>query len=160
MTRRRRRTRRRRIHTTCLYRTRVISYYIRTFCLFQIYGTSAHSQLYTKLTMTYWGILASEVPFLFPKPLCLPILLAAVNSLARARECIVTCLRMVWRELAFEISLVSLGSSHILRFPQPTTEAARRFWVRRLTLEETIRQLRIQMMMRGAVLLRSCVPWE
>ena len=42
---------------------------------------------------------------------------------------------MVWRELAFEISLTSLGSSQILRFPQPATEAARRFWVRRLTLE-------------------------
>jgi hypothetical protein len=41
---------------------------------------------------------------------------------------------MVWRELALEISLTSLGSSQILRFPQPTTEAARRFWVVRLTL--------------------------
>ncbi|KAL2824645.1 hypothetical protein BDW59DRAFT_84298 [Aspergillus cavernicola] len=60
------------------------------------------------------------------------------------RECMVTGLRMmrpsltslrtVWRELALEISLISLGSSQILRLPQPTTEAARRFWVRRLTL--------------------------
>lgn len=93
---------------------------------------------------TYVGILASAVPFLFPNPRCLPILLAAVNSLARARECIVTCLRImrpsetslriVWRELALEISEVSLGSSQILRLPQPTTEAARRFCVRRLTL--------------------------
>ena len=92
----------------------------------------------------YLGILASLVPFLFPNPLCLPIRRAAVNSLARARECMVTCLRMmrpsdtslriVWRELAFEISFISLGSSQILRLPQPTTEAARRFWVRRLTL--------------------------
>jgi hypothetical protein len=41
---------------------------------------------------------------------------------------------MVWRELALAISLVSLGSSQILRFPQPTTEAARRFCVVRLTL--------------------------
>jgi len=69
---------------------------------------------------------------------------AAVSSRARARECMVTglrmmrpswtSLRMVWRELALAISLDSLGSSQILRFPQPTTDAARRFWVRRLTL--------------------------
>lgn len=46
-----------------------------------------------------------------------------------------TSLRIVWRELALEISLTSLGSSQILRFPQPTTDAARRFCVRRLTLK-------------------------
>ena len=91
------------------------------------------------------GILASAVPFLFPKPRCLPIRRAAVSSRARARECIVTCfriirpsdtsLRIVWRELALEISLTSLGSSQILRFPHPITDAASRFWVRRLTLQ-------------------------
>lgn len=48
-----------------------------------------------------------------------------------------TSLRMVWRELALAISLVSLGSSQILRLPQPTTDAARRFCVRRLTLLST-----------------------
>lgn len=90
------------------------------------------------------GILASAVPFLFPKPRCLPIRRAAVNSRARARECIVTCFRMispsdtslriVWRELALEISLTSFGSSQILRLPHPTTDAASLFWVRRLTL--------------------------
>ena len=98
----------------------------------------------TAAEIPYLGILASLVPFLFPNPLCLPIRRAAVNSLARARECMVTCLRImrpsdtsfriVWRELALEISFISLGSSQILRLPQPTTEAARRFWVRRLTL--------------------------
>ena len=90
---------------------------------------------------------ASFVPFRFPNPLCLPMRLAAVRALARARECIVTGLRMmrpsltslrtVWRELAFEISLISFGSNQILRLPQPTTAAARRFWVRRLTLSRT-----------------------
>ena len=45
-----------------------------------------------------------------------------------------TSLRMVWRELALLISLTSLGSSQILRLPQPMTEAARRFCVRRLAL--------------------------
>ena len=85
----------------------------------------------------YLGIRASAVPFLLPKPRCLPILRAAVSSRARDRECMVTGLRMmrpsatsfriVWRELAFEISLTSLGSSQIFRFPHPTTEAARRF---------------------------------
>ena len=45
-------------------------------------------------------------------------------------------LRIVWRELALDISVTSLGSSQILRLPQPTTEAARRFCVVRLTLEK------------------------
>jgi hypothetical protein len=44
-------------------------------------------------------------------------------------------LRIVCRELALEISLTSLGSSQILRWPQPRTDAARRFWVLRLTLQ-------------------------
>ena len=92
---------------------------------------------YSRTEDTYLGILASAVPFLLPNPRCRPIRRAAVSSLARARECIVTCLRMispsdinlrmVWRELALEISLTSFGSSQILRFPQPATEAARRF---------------------------------
>jgi hypothetical protein len=92
----------------------------------------------------YLGIRASAVPFLLPKPRCRPIRRAAFSSRARARECMVTglrmmrpswtSLRMVWRELALAISLTSLGSSQILRWPQPTTDAARRFWVRRLTL--------------------------
>jgi hypothetical protein len=94
--------------------------------------------------VAYLGIRASAVPFLLPKPRCRPIRRAAVRARARARECMVTglrimrpswtSLRMVWRELALAISLVSLGSSQILRLPQPTTEAARRFCVRRLTL--------------------------
>ena len=42
---------------------------------------------------------------------------------------------MLWRELAFEISLTSLGSSQTLPSPQPNTDAARRFWVLRLTLQ-------------------------
>lgn len=97
-------------------------------------------------SLAYLGIRASFVPFLLPKPRCLPIRLASVRERARARECIVTGLRMmrpsatslriVWRELAFEISPTSFGSSQILRFPQPTTDAARRFCVRRLTLCE------------------------
>lgn len=72
-----------------------------------------------------------------------------MSSRARDLECMVTGLRMmrpsatsfriVWRELALEISLVSLGSSQILRFPQPTTDAARRFWVVRLTLSWEMR---------------------
>ena len=96
------------------------------------------------IEVAYLGIRASAVPFLLPKPRWRPMRRAAVSSRARARECMVTglrmmrpswtSLRMVWRELALAISLVSLGSSQILRLPQPTTEAARRFCVRRLTL--------------------------
>ena len=44
---------------------------------------------------SYLGIRASAVPFLLPKPRCLPIRLAAVSSRARARECMVTGLRMM-----------------------------------------------------------------
>jgi hypothetical protein len=43
-------------------------------------------------------------------------------------------LRMVWRELALEISFISFGSSQILRLPQSATDAAKRFCVRRFTL--------------------------
>jgi len=98
----------------------------------------------SRVWAAYLGIRASAVPFLLPKPRCRPIRRAAVRDRARARECMVTGLRMmrpsstslriVWRELALEISFTSLGSSQILRFPQPTTDAARRFCVRRLTL--------------------------
>lgn len=94
--------------------------------------------------ISYLGILASDVPFLLPKPLCLPSLRAKFNALALDRECMatgfrmmrpsLTNFRMVCRELAFWISLLSEGSSQIFRSPQPMTEAARRFCVRRLTL--------------------------
>lgn len=94
---------------------------------------------------THLGIRASAVPFLLPKPRCLPMRRAAVSSRARARECMVTgflmikpsemSLRTVARLLALEISWTSLGSSQILRLPQPATALARRFWVRRLTLQ-------------------------
>lgn len=87
--------------------------------------------------VTYVENLASFVPFLLPYPLCRPIRRAADSSRARARECMVTgflmirpsaiILRIDWRELAFEISDTSFGSNHILRLPQPATEAARRF---------------------------------
>lgn len=98
----------------------------------------------------YLGILASAVPFLLPKPLCRPILRAAFSRRALARECIatgflmmrpsLTNLRTVCLELAFEISLLSEGSSQILRFPQPITAAASRFWVRKLTLQDHVCQ--------------------
>lgn len=69
---------------------------------------------------------------------------AAVSSRARARLWVVTgfwmirpsarSLRTVWRELALASSEASLGSSQILRLPQPATLAARRFCVRRFVL--------------------------
>ena len=96
--------------------------------------------------VTHDGILAFAVPFLLPKPRWRPMRRAAVSSRARERECMVTGLRMMrpsatslrtdCRELAAAISLASFGSSQILRWPQPTTEAASRFCVRRFTLRE------------------------
>ena len=150
MTSKRRRTRRRRIQTTWLQRKKS-SATVTTSTTPDIalihpmlpYSLSQSYQ-YDVSYISYLGILASAVPFLLPNPRCLPIRLAAVNSLALALECMVTglrimrpsetSLRIVWRELACPISVISLGSSQILRLPQPTTAAARRFWVRRLTL--------------------------
>jgi hypothetical protein len=40
------------------------------------------------------------------------------------------------REFAKEISLISLGSSQTFRLPQPSTEAARRFWSFKDTMVE------------------------
>ena len=75
--------------------------------------------------------------------MCRPFLLASFLKLTRARECTTAgflmmrpsrCRRaMLRRELAKAISLVSLGSNQILRFPHLRTEAARRFWSLRLT---------------------------
>lgn len=77
LTRRRRRTRSRLIHRTWLYRTSVL-------CCAK-----------PRLFQPYLGILASAVPFLLPKPLCLPILRASFRRLARDRECIATGFRMI-----------------------------------------------------------------
>ena len=41
---------------------------------------------------------------------------------------------MFWRELALEISAVSLGSSQTFRLPVLSTDAARRFCSRRFTM--------------------------
>lgn len=94
-----------------------------------------------RIQTTLEGIRASAVPFLLPVPVCRPFLLAAWFSRTRNRECMTVgfltmrpsakSLRMFWRELALEISVVSLGSSQILRLPQPRTLAARAFWERR-----------------------------
>jgi hypothetical protein len=47
------------------------------------------------VVIAYLGIRASAVPFLLPKPRCRPSRRAAFRSRARARECIVTGLRMM-----------------------------------------------------------------
>ena len=75
-------------------------------------------------------------------PECLPFLLASRARLTRDREWMVwglrmikpsfTSLRMFCRELALAISVVSFGSSQILRLPHFSTEAASRFWRRRV----------------------------
>jgi hypothetical protein len=62
-------------------------------------------------------------------------------------------LRTVARLLALEISLTSLGSSQILRLPQPATALARRFWVRRLTLQ------RVRISTLRPWVLPLCVRW-
>ena len=68
-------------------------------------------------------------------PVCLPFLLASVFSLTLDLECTATgflitrpslmSLRMFCLELAFAISLISLGSSQTLLRPHFITEAAR-----------------------------------
>ena len=70
---------------------------------------------------SFWQVLASAVPFLFPKPLCLPFLLASLLALTRDLEWTATgflmtrpsliSFLMFALELALAISLISLGSS-------------------------------------------------
>merc|ERR1719187_1951234 len=93
---------------------------------------------------TFTGIRALAVPFLLPVPVWRPLRRAMVFLRTRARECTATglrimrpslmSLRMFWRELAFAISLVSLGSSQILFLPHFRTAAANRFCNRRVLM--------------------------
>ena len=93
---------------------------------------------------TLVGILASRVPSLLPFPQCLPFLLDSLFLLARAREWILQFLRiinpsftnflMLMRELASEISLDSLGSSHSLFFPHFNIELESLFYKRKHTI--------------------------
>lgn len=79
-------------------------------------------------------------------PVCLPLRLASLRRDTRARECTTVgfliirpslcSLATFLRELAREISLISLGSNQILRSPHLSTEAARRFCKRRETEKE------------------------
>ena len=76
-------------------------------------------------------------------PVWRPLRLASFLKATRAREWTTAGFLMIrpsrWRramlrrELARAISLISLGSSQILRFPHFNTSAARRFWSLRLT---------------------------
>merc|ERR1711972_1058562 len=87
--------------------------------------------------ISFWGIRASLVPFLLPKPVWRPLRLASVLSRTRDREWTATgflmtrpslmSLRMFCLELALAISLISLGSNHTLFLPHFITEEARRF---------------------------------
>ena len=77
-------------------------------------------------------------------PVCRPLRLASFLKLTLAREWTTAgfliikpsrCKRLILRrELARAISLISLGSNQILRFPHFNTEEARRFW----SLRETV----------------------
>ena len=79
-------------------------------------------------------------------PVWRPLRLASFLKVTRAREwttagfLIIKPSRwrreMLRRELARAISLISLGSNQILRFPHFNTEAARRFWSLRETANE------------------------
>lgn len=76
-------------------------------------------------------------------PVWRPFLLASFRKVTRAREWTTFGFLMIkpsrWRramlrrELARAISLISLGSNQILRFPHFNTEEARRFWSLRET---------------------------
>merc|ERR1719356_69442 len=86
---------------------------------------------------SFWGCLASLVPFLLPIPVCLPFLRASVLSRTRDLEWTATgflitkpslmSFRMFWRELALAISLISLGSNQTFFCPHFMTDAANRF---------------------------------
>lgn len=104
------------------------------------------------LTISYNQSITSSSSALFiiharPKlPECLPFLLAANARLTRDREWMVvgflmispslTSLRTFCLELALLISVVSLGSSQILRLPHLSTEAASLFCSRKVLHRE------------------------
>ena len=81
---------------------------------------------------------------LLNSPVWRPFLLASNRAFTRLLECTTAGFFMIRpsfskramlrRELAKEISLISLGSNQILRFPHLRTEAARRFWSLRDTV--------------------------
>lgn len=85
------------------------------------FRSSLRRTLIRRIHWTLVGNRASAVPFLFPAPVCRPLRFAARRSLVRAREWIVVGLTMMcpslmslatpFRELAFEISAASSGSS-------------------------------------------------
>jgi hypothetical protein len=86
-------------------------------------------RILTLLTqVTFSGIRALAVPFLFPMPLCLPFCQAKLFFQHRAWEWTVTgfpginpsliSFLIYWQELTLSISLVSLGSSKTFFFPQ------------------------------------------
>merc|ERR1712051_786691 len=87
--------------------------------------------------ISFWGIRASLVPFLLPKPVWRPLRLASVLSRTREREWTATgflmtrpslmSLRIFCLELALEISLISLGSNQTLFLPHFITEEASLF---------------------------------
>lgn len=99
-----------------------------------------------RIQRSFWGIRAFAVPFLLPKPQCLPLRRASVFLRTRALEWTATGflmikpslinLRMFCLELAFAISLTSLGSSQTFRLPHFITEAESLFWRRRLLQHE------------------------
>ena len=83
-------------------------------------------------------------------PVCRPFLLASFRKATRAREWTTVGFLIMrpWRsrrailrrELAREISLISLGSSQILRSPHFSTDAARRFWSFKDTKGESMKK--------------------
>merc|ERR1719192_2441486 len=87
--------------------------------------------------MVFWLVRASLVPFLLPKPVWRPFLLASSFFLTRDLEWTATgflitrpsliSFLMFCLELALAISLISLGSNHTLFLPHFMTSAARRF---------------------------------
>jgi hypothetical protein len=60
------------------------------------------------------------------------------------------------RELALEISLTSLGSNQIFLLPQLSTEAAKRFWVRKLTLSK----MRVSLLYLQFTQCLACLPFH
>ena len=100
--------------------------------------------LYLLIHKTFYGILASLVPFLLPVPTCLPFLFASKVLLALDLEWItygffmmtpsLTNFLIDYLELAREISFDSLGSNHNLFLPQSNTDAANLFYNLKFTI--------------------------
>lgn len=101
-----------------------------------------------RIQSPFFGLRAFLVPLRLPVSVWRPFSRANLRLTALKWLCTATGLRMIrpslmkmrtrWRVLQLDISLISFGSSQILRLPQPKSDAARRFGKRKLLISKIV----------------------